>query len=157
MGAVDDVDPADLEAYHGYARALVDAVEDSLAAWVTRLVDERSRGVDRSRLDEAIDEVRATVLPALRDFEANDPGRQTTTPLAILRRGVRPVTELLRAAGVPPARRDEMEVRLAPEDVYGLGPAAFADLGDAVGAAGLEWGAATAHVHLRRRRAAGSG
>jgi hypothetical protein len=50
--------------------------------------------------------------------------------------------------------RDDAEARLHPDDVYGLVPAAFADLGPEVHDAGLVWGAAKAHVHLRRRAGA---
>jgi hypothetical protein len=59
---------------------------------------------------------------------------------------------VLVAAGVPPVHRDRHAERLFPDDLYDLGPAAFGDLGPEVHDRGLEWGAAKAHVVLRRRR-----
>jgi hypothetical protein len=56
---------------------------------------------------------------------------------------------------VPPAARDETDERLFPEDVYGLGPASFADIDPSVHEPGVAWGAAKAYVHLARRRAEG--
>jgi hypothetical protein len=59
---------------------------------------------------------------------------------------------VLAAAGVPPVERDAHARRLFPDDVYDLGPAAFADLSAEVHQTGVVWGAAKAHVILRRRR-----
>ena len=42
-----------------------------------------------------------------------------------------------------------------PDDLYDLTPGSFRDLDPALHEPGLEWGAAKAHVHLARRRAAG--
>ena len=56
------------------------------------------------------------------------------------------------AAGVPEASRDREAVRFQPEDVYDLAPASFADLAPELHELGISWGAAKAHVHLRRRR-----
>jgi hypothetical protein len=94
----------------------------------------------------------AAVEPALRDLLRADVDDQRTNPLAILRGAVRYPTGVLRAAGVPPVERDAHAVALFPEDDYDLSPAAFADLGPSVHEPGLRWGAAKAHVILRRRR-----
>jgi hypothetical protein len=59
---------------------------------------------------------------------------------------------VLRAAGVPPIVRDEFDERAFPDDVYGLIPAAFADIDASLYEPGLVWGAAKAHAHLVRRR-----
>jgi hypothetical protein len=56
---------------------------------------------------------------------------------------------------VPPAERDEFAERAFPEDVHGLAPAAFEDISPDLRGPGIEWGAAKAFVHLRRRRAEG--
>ena len=42
-----------------------------------------------------------------------------------------------------------------PDDVYDLAPATFDDVSPDLHDPGLRWGAAKAHVHLKRRRAAG--
>jgi len=63
-------------------------------------------------------------------------------------------TEVLRAAGVPPVDRDEAARTMFPDDDYDLTPASFAELDPALTEVGIVWGAAKAHVHLARRRAA---
>jgi hypothetical protein len=92
------------------------------------------------------------VEPRLRELLAADVDDQRSNPLAILRQAARHPTEVLARAGVPPVERDAHAERLFPDDVYDLGPAAFADLGTDVHEPGLVWGAAKAHVILRRRR-----
>ena len=61
---------------------------------------------------------------------------------------------MLREAGVEPAERDEFATRAFPDDAYDLAPASFADVHPSLHEPGLVWGAAKAHVHLRRRREA---
>jgi hypothetical protein len=77
---------------------------------------------------------------------------QRTNPLEIVRRSVVHPTRVLAAAGVAPVDRDEHARRIFPEDPYDLVPGAFGDLDPAVQEPGLLWGAAKAHVILRRRR-----
>jgi len=79
------------------------------------------------------------------------------TPLEILRSAAAFPTAVLLSAGVEVARRDDLDVRRDPDDVYALAPATFADLGPEAGDAGIAWGAAKAHVHLARRRESGDG
>jgi hypothetical protein len=71
----------------------------------------------------------------------------------LLRSAARFPTGVLLDAGVPGAVRDEFLQTQFPDDVYDLGPAAFADLDPSLHEPGLIWGAAKAHVHLARRRA----
>jgi hypothetical protein len=59
---------------------------------------------------------------------------------------------VLAGAGVPDVVRDEQARRLFPDDRYDLVPGAFGDLDEAVHEPGIRWGAAKAHVLLRRRR-----
>lgn len=157
QGATPEVAPGpsaeDLAAYRTIAEELRQAVLAGLPAWLQAQVTNRAPGIDPAATAGVVDGVRATVERRLAELLAADPGEQRTTPLTVLRSSVAPVTELLRDAGVPPAQRDEVEARLAPEDVYGIGPAAFADLGPEVAEAGLRWGAAVAHIHLATRRA----
>ena len=95
----------------------------------------------------------AEVLPALRELLALDVDEQGTNPLWLVRRAVTHATAALAAAGVPPVVRDEHAERLFPDDRYDLVPGAFGDLDPSVHEPGLVWGAAKAHVILRRRRA----
>ena len=76
-------------------------------------------------------------------------------PLALVRQAVPYPTEVLRSAGVPPVARDEFAARQFPDDDYDLAPTSFAELDPELHEPGLVWGAAKAHVHLARRRAAG--
>ena len=146
----------------GYAEALADAADDVIAGWVRRCVERRL--VDWSgsaepevlaRAQVAGGRARAEVIPALRELLATDVDAQRSTPLAVLRRAVRYPTEVLAGAGVPAVVRDELAERAFPEDAYDLVPGSFADVDPALREPGLLWGAAKAHVVLRRRRAEG--
>jgi hypothetical protein len=153
-------DPGDAAALAGYAAALADAVVAALPAWVERSVSARyadwsGEATPAEVREAAVIAGRQAVVevePPLRDLLATDVDEQRTNPLAILRRAVRHPTSVLAQAGVPPVERDAHAERLFPDDLYDLGPAAFADLGPAVHEPGLVWGAAKAHVILRRRR-----
>ena len=80
---------------------------------------------------------------------------QPTTPLTLIRGAVSHAAEVLSAHGVPEPRRDDFAVTTFPDDVYDLAPATFDDVSPDLHDPGLRWGAAKAHVHLKRRRAAG--
>lgn len=153
-------DPADLAALAEHAATLLRAVEGALPAWVRRTVAERWTAwsgralppeVEQTAIDAATGAV-AEVVPALRALLETDVDAQRTNPLSIIRGAVRHPTAVLRAAGVPPVERDAQAERLFPDDPYDLTPGAFRDLGDEVHEPGLVWGAAKAHVVLRRRR-----
>jgi hypothetical protein len=158
-------DPADLEALDRYATALVAAVEVALPAWVQRVVASRwaeQRDEDLPEpVQDAVREAAAAavddVLPPLRALLAEDVAAQRNNPLSLVRGAVVHPTRVLAAAGVAPVDRDADARRLFPDDVYDLVPATFADLGEAVLEPGVAWGAAKAHVLLRRRRAAEEG
>lgn len=154
-------DPEDAAALARYARALADAVEATLPGWVQRVVEERwtswsggpvppeVRSGAQLAGQAALEEVR----PALRALLAADVDAQRTNPLAVIRAATAHPTRVLASAGVPPVVRDAHAERLFPADVYDLSPASFADVDPSVHEPGLVWGAAKAHVVLRRRRA----
>lgn len=154
-------DPTDAAALARYASALADALDAALPRWVERVTAQRWQAwqgsppppalVDAARAAGA--QAGADLSPVLRELLATDVDAQRTNPLAIIRRGVAYATSVLREAGVPPVQRDPDAERIFPEDLYDLSPAAFADLGPSVHEPGLVWGAAKAHVILRRRRA----
>ena len=151
--------PGEDEALARYGRALADAVEHALGPWVVASIERRLPADRRtpevaSHITEAAAQATADVTHRLRDLLALDLDDQWTNPLAIIRAAVRWPTAVLAAAGVPPVARDDHDAALHPDDAYDLTPAAFADLGPDVHDAGLVWGAAKAHVHLRRRAAA---
>lgn len=139
-------------------RALADAVVAALPAWVASSVERVARaagvavGPDADAVRAAAAAALAEVEPRLRALLAADIDDQRDTPLNVVRATVGFPTAVLRAAGVPPVVRDRFHVERFPDDVYGLVPAAFADLGDAVHEAGIRWGAAKAIAHQRRHR-----
>jgi hypothetical protein len=153
-------DAADAAALETRARALAEALVAALPGWVERSVADRFRawsGVEPppavvTAAREAGAAAVREVEPPLRALLAQDVDEQRANPLAIVRRAVVHPTHVLRAAGVPPVVRDAHAARLFPADDYDLSPAAFADLHASVHEPGLEWGAAKAHVVLRRRR-----
>jgi hypothetical protein len=153
-------DPDDAAALAGYARALGDAVEAELAGWVVRCVAQRwaqhAGGPPPAEVEAAAraagERARAELVPELRTLLATDVDAQRSNPLAILRRAVVHPTAVLVGAGVPPVARDPQAEELFPDDPYDLTPAAFGDLHPSVHEPGLVWGAAKAHVVLRRRR-----
>lgn len=153
-------DPEDAAALARYATALADAVTAVLPAWVERVVASSWRtgtGVDppsavAAAAARAGQQARDDVGPALRALLAADVDAQRTNPLALVRTAVAHPTAVLRAGGLPPVRRDADAARLFPDDVYDLAPGSFADLDPSVHEPGLLWGAAKAHVVLRRRR-----
>jgi hypothetical protein len=142
------------------AAALAEAIEDVLPGWVERSVAavlaaagvEPPAGVTADAADagrRARDEVGAAVRALL----ALDIDEQRTTPLTLLRGAVRYPTEILLGAGVEPTgERDDVRVRLFPDDVYDLSPAAFADVDPRLTEPGLAWGASKAYEHLRRHQ-----
>ena len=81
-----------------------------------------------------------------------DVDAQRTNPLQVLRGSTLMATALLIEAGIPPAQRDEFEVRSMPDDMFALGPLTWRDLGDDVHDAGIEWGAWKAAMIISRRR-----
>ncbi len=153
-------DPEDAVALARYAEALGDAVEAAIVGWVVRSVLQRwtqhHGGEPPTTLlvtaREAGERARTELVPELRTLLGTDVDAQRTNPLAVLRRAVVYPTGVLVAAGVPPVGRDPQAVELFPDDPYDLTPAAFGDLHRSVHEPGLVWGAAKAHVVLRRRR-----
>jgi hypothetical protein len=142
-----------------HGAALAGAIAAALAGWVDQVV---RRVVAEQALvltpatEQAIsaagaaarDEIGASVAELLN----TDLHAQRSTPLAVLRGAVAYPTVVLHDLGAAPVERDEFARRAFPADVFGLTPAAFADLGPAVHDAGVAWGAAKAFVHLRRHR-----
>jgi hypothetical protein len=157
----------DEAALESFARALADAIDAALPAWVERSV---ARFVpldttapppdDGTSLADTVaalgTQVRDEVGGRVRALLETDIDEQRASPLALLRSAVRQPTELLRSLGVAPVQRDDFDVRNFPDDVYGLVPTSFADVDASLQDPGLRWGAAKAHVFKQRRRAEGT-
>jgi hypothetical protein len=143
-----------------YAAALIDAVAEALPGWVDRSVRTRARQArieldasSTARLDSAGSAARAEVVAELARLLSRDVDAQLNNPMTILRDAVAYPTEVLAELGVPHVVRSEFDERVMPDDVYGLSPATWADLGPSVHEAGIAWGAWKAHTVLSRRRA----
>lgn len=145
-----------------YSQALLDAMHDAVPRWVDRCV--RSVAASQSitlddeaerRLAAACGEARDDVMDRLRRLLETDVDEQRSNPLDVLRRSVHHPTAVLVSLGAVPVQRDEFAVRVFPDDVYGLGPAAFADVDETLTEPGIIWGAFKAKTVLDRRRAEG--
>jgi hypothetical protein len=136
--------------------SLVDAVRAALPGWVRAQVARFDPLLASSEAtDEAVTQALAQVVPALQTLVGLDVDQQRTNPLSVVRSASRFPSEVLADAGVRPPRRDPVDTEMFPLDVYGLVPARWLDLGDAVHEAGIVWGAWKAKTVLDRRRAEG--
>lgn len=148
-------DPADAALMASVSGALADACVAALGPWVVGAI-ERAAGPAAASLAPQAAAVggrcAAEIGAELRALLALDIDRQRTTPLAVLRGACRYPTAVLAAAGIAAPARDPFDERSNPDDRYGLGPSTWADLGPEVGELGIAWGAAKAHLHLRRHR-----
>lgn len=153
---IEDVGPTlaeDEATLAGYGIALADAVDAVAAPWLLNLIGLRAPTLaGSSEVQEAVHSSAQSVVAALRDQLGRDISDQTTGPLEILRQAVGFATVILADAGVEQVERGEFEARAFPDDVYDLTPGSFADVHPDLHEPGLMWGAAKAHVHLRRRR-----
>ena len=144
-----------------FSTDLADRIDDAIGRWVTRTLTLAAQAGGATVVPDDIPEVvtatRASVMPGLRRILDADVDAGAGSPLAALRAAVGPMTDVLDRWGVERPPRDEFLERQFPGDPYQLGPAAFADIDPELHEPGLVWGAARAHVHLRRRREAGDG
>lgn len=144
-----------------FAADLANRVDAALEGWVRRtLVSAAAAGGAQVVADEisaVVAETRTKVMPELRRVLTADVDAGAGNPLAALRAGVGPMTERLQTWGAAQPPRDDFLERQFPGDPYQLGPAAFSDVDPDLHEPGLVWGAARAHVHLRRRREGSDG
>jgi len=106
-------------------------------------------------LDVMVESESARLIEALRELLATDVDQQRTNPLSLFRDAIAAPTVLLRSIGVAPPRADQFVAERFPDDVYGLGPAAWSDIDQRLHEPGLIWGAWKAMTILRRRSDAG--
>lgn len=144
-----------------YADALHAGVVAAIPGWVGRTTATRAASGGVAVDDAALDDV-ATATVALVDRELRrildaDVDQGAGSPLEAVRAAVGPVTTLLETWGAAHPARDDFVADAFPDDRYEIGPASFADIDEALHEPGLIWGAARAHVHLRRRREARDG
>lgn len=144
------------------AEALEAAISEVLEPWLVRCVldtvHHEQGTVPGDLVEQARDmavEAAAVVRAEVHGLLSTDVDAQADTPLSVLRRAVRFPTEVLRTAGIAPVPRDAVEQRAFPDDLYGLAPRTWADVGPGVHDAAIVWGAWKAAVVLHRRRAEG--
>lgn len=136
-----------------HAHTLVEAAERAIGDWVRWSIADRAPHLStESQTDTAARQATTELGAELRTLLSQDIADQTESPLQVLRRGVRFATAVLANADVPPTSRDDFARQNFPDDVYDLAPASFGDVHSSLHEPGLIWGAAKAHVHLRRRR-----
>lgn len=128
------------------------ALSRQVPVWLRRRTLALAPSVEHAVLDQAVDATMAALGPELERILAADVDAGAGSPLAAVRASVGEVTAVLVAAGVDRPERDEFGARVFPDDIYGLGPASFAEIDESLHEPSLVWGAARAHVHLRRRR-----
>ena len=137
---------------------LAAAIIEAVPGWVSRIVLDRLGAVlplddgRAQRIDEIGSALAASLAEPVLGVLTADVDSGVGTPLALIRAAVTPVTELLHELGVAPSGRDPFAAEHFPDDHYDLGPPSFAAIDSSLHVLGLTWGAARAHVHLRRRR-----
>lgn len=153
---------ADRMAVDPYSQQLIDAVDSVVEAWATRCIQAVAAAQrieisddDRRRIADVATNTRVDVNDRLTALLTSDVDDQRGNPLDVLRRAVAGPTQLLHDLGAQPVKRDEFAERVFPDDVYGLGPASFADVDESLVEPGIVWGAWKAKTVLDRRRAEG--
>lgn len=145
--------PSDEQRFTELGESLRRAILDALPAWIDRGVSDRvlDRRVAPAQVTAVAAEVVAAVDRRLHELIAADVDEPRSGPLEIVRQELGPVTALLRKLEADEPPRDPFDEAVRPDDVFELGPMAFADLGPEVHERGIAWGAAKAYVHRRRR------
>ena len=110
---------------------------------------------DDAELGTVVTEATDHLLTELAHLLATDVDEQRTNPLSLFRDAIAGPTALLQRRHVPPPASDPFVADRFPADVYGLGPAAWADIDPELHESGITWGAWKAMTVLRRRREEG--
>jgi hypothetical protein len=144
--------------YEACAEALASGIESALPDWVIHSVERIMRAWTgdvppdvAAAAARAACQARLETGAAVRALLASDIDEQRTTPLELLRRAATYPTSVLLQAGVPPVERDRFAEEAFPDDVYDLAAATWSDIDPALTEPGINWGAAKAFEHKRRR------
>ncbi len=141
-----------------YSTRLLETSDQVVAKWVERLIRQHcdEKKISDPRVGDlcisVIAQVSTEVHDNLVELLSRDVFEQRTNPLAIFRQATRPITELLKNLGSPSVTRDEFDERSFPDDVYGLSPATWVDIDEAMVEPGIEWGAWKAATVMMRKR-----
>ena len=146
----------DLAMYQEHGLALVRAVDESIISWLNHktsiILGTDALEKHGPEITAAISEVAANARESLTELALGDVDAPMSGPLERIRQAMGPVHAALDGAGAPRPSRDRLDSQMRPDDIYGLGPYTFLDLGESVHEAGITWGAAKAYVHTQRRR-----
>ncbi len=146
-----NVSSSDDEKFIQYGQVLNIAVSTAVRPWLIRELTTRVGSID-AELARAIEGAAEQVERSIAELVAADVDEPLSGPLERIRRSVEPLNAELDQRGVQPPRRNTLDQQMSPRDHHELGPMTFRDLSDAAHDAGITWGAAKAHVHLRRRQ-----
>jgi hypothetical protein len=130
----------------GWARSNVERVGHDLGRHPDDIA--ATAGAAVAALEERLPNL-ADELAALARADVDE---QRTTPLAVVREAVGPVSDVLRARSWPPVRRDEWAQERFPDDPYDLTPGHVGDVDPSLFETAVAWGAAKAWLHRRRHR-----
>ena len=141
------------------AELLLETTRRVAPGWLRRVAKAAAaRGgvvVDDDELNGVVDAAVAALLVELDALLMTDVDEQTVNPLSLFRDAVAPVTGFLRRHEVPRPPLDPFTAERFPDDVYGMGPAAWSDVDPELHEPGITWGAWKAMTVLRRRREEG--
>jgi hypothetical protein len=144
---------SDDEKYADFGAALAAAVDRSIRPWLRHTIGLRTGSSDLdATMTQAIEGAALDANDLLVALASADVDEPLSGPLERIRCAVSQLTPRLIEMGAEPVKRDPFDVQIRPDDLFALGPMAFADLGDDVQNAGITWGAAKAHLHQKRRR-----
>lgn len=140
------------------ANALLDVARAVVPAWLRRItVAAAARGgvdvaPDDPDVDAMVSAAGRDLVARLQDLLETDVDAQRSNPLSLFRAAIAAPTELLRDRDVPVPPANDFDRGHFPDDIYGLGPATWADVDPDLHEPGLTWGAWKAMTVLRRRR-----
>ncbi|MFW2380962.1 MAG: hypothetical protein ACN4GZ_04315 [Acidimicrobiales bacterium] len=134
--------------------ALRDAMVKLVPQWVENVVLARAPAPDAANTRDAVGrlqtEARNVTIPNLTSLFDTDIDEQPSSPLEIVRTLVPSITQELHKLHAPTVPRDQHRMEMLADDAYAVTPATFSDIDESLHPLGLAWGAAKAHVHLRR-------
>ena len=138
-----------------HAAALRDRLVDVVPGWVGGALRARApHDADPATLQETtvrlVQLAEGETLFAIAQLLETDIDDQWTSPLEMVRSLVAPITEGLDSLGAKIVPRQPGTAELYPDDRFALTPATFADVHPDLHEPGLAWGAAKAHIHLKR-------
>lgn len=144
---------SDDEKYLEYGERLAAAVTADIGPWLREVVAKRiaDPGAD-TELQALLRSVERETIRAITELVTADVDAALSGPLERIRRSIHPLTEALDERGVQAPVRNSLDVEMRPDDRHGLGPMNYLDISQEVHEAGITWGAAKAHLHMKRRR-----